>query len=137
MEKVDISINKTLGKRTVSLGGGDVRSSLKGKVGGQTKMSQRTFFNDMDSIAYGVEAWMEENTGYSRRVTETTVGIARKLGVPEAETGRWAASRLISDAKKGRVIKSLLGRKQDGLLIDRTNSKGHLGWTKTGAFGEN
>lgn len=69
-----------------------------------------TFVDDIDAIAYGVEAWLEENTGYSRRVTEVTGDIARKLAVPEDEIKRWIASRLIHDTEKSSVIKSLLQR---------------------------
>lgn len=66
----------------------------------------------MDAIACGVEAWLEENTDYLRRVIETTIDIARALGVPEGEIKRWASSRPISDTEKGRVVKSLLEKLQ-------------------------
>jgi len=107
---VDISTDKTPGKRNLAPENEDCQPSIKGKVEEQTGKTRRTFFDDMDFIAYGVESWLEENTGYSRRVTETTIAIARKLGVPEDEIEGWAASRLIHDTEKVRVIKSLLER---------------------------
>jgi len=85
--------------------------------------SRHTFLNNMNAIAYGVEAWFEENTGYSRRVTETTVDIARALGVPEDEIERWAASRLICDTEKFNIIKSLLERLQGSSLAELVNSQ--------------
>jgi len=94
----------------LALENGDCQPSIEDTVEKQTKKTRRTFFDDMDSIAYGVEAWFEENTGYSRRVTETTVVIAQKLGVPENEIERWAAFRLIRDTEKVRAIESLLER---------------------------
>jgi len=93
---------------------GDCQPSIEDTVEKQTKKTRRTFFDDMDSIAYGVEAWFEENTGYSRRVTETTVVIARELGIPGDEIERWAAFRLIRDTEKVRAIESLLERPRGG-----------------------
>lgn len=66
--------------------------------------------DDIDAIAYGVEAWFEENTGYSKGVAETTVEIARKLGVPEDEIRRWAARQSTLNTEKVKLIKSLLQR---------------------------
>jgi hypothetical protein len=79
-------------------------------------VDQGTFLDAMDSIACGVEAWFEENTDYSRRVTETAVDIARKLGIPEGEIERWSARRLIRCTEKGGAIKSLLERLQASSL---------------------
>ena len=81
------------------------------KVDGKAKRSQHTLLDNMDAIACGVKAWFEENTGYSRRVAETTVDIARALGVPESDIKRWESSRAIcDDVEKVSVIKSLLER---------------------------
>jgi len=104
-----------------------MKTSDLGIVEEQTKKTQRTFLDSMDAIAYGVQAWFEENTGYSRRVSETTVDIARALGIPEAEIKRWAASRLarlIRDTEKLREIKSRLERLQ-GSFVEQTDNKRH------------
>jgi hypothetical protein len=68
-------------------------------------------FDKMEAIAYGVQARFEENTGYSRRLTDATITVARALGVPEPEIERWAAhrlTRLARDTERLREIKSLL-----------------------------
>jgi hypothetical protein len=68
-------------------------------------------FDKMEAIAYGVQARFEENTGYSKRVTDATMDVARALGVPESEIKRWAAhrlTRLARDTERLREIKSLL-----------------------------
>jgi hypothetical protein len=101
------------------LSGANIRED---KIGQQTKRKQHTFINDIDAIAYGVEAWFEENTGYSESVVETTVEIARKLGVPEDEIRRWAARRSTFNVERAKLIKSLLQRPRvsssaDGLKI--------------------
>jgi hypothetical protein len=80
---------------------------------------------NMEAIACGVEAWFEENASYSRRVAETTVEIARALGIPESEIKRWLSSRSTRDMEKGRVIKSLLQRLQEGSLANWVNNRGH------------
>jgi hypothetical protein len=77
-------------------------------IGQQNKVTQRTFIDDMNAIAYGVAAWFEENTGYSENVTGMTVEISRKLGVPEEEITRWAARRSKLNAGRIKTIRALL-----------------------------
>jgi len=108
----NIGVDRTRGKGNLVMENRDCPSSIEDKVEGQTEKTHHTFLDNMDSIAYGVEAWFEENTGYSRRVAETTVAIARALGVPASDIKRWASSRSVRDTEKGRVIKSLLQRLQ-------------------------
>ena len=106
-------------ERSLTLENRDCQPSIGDKIGQQIKKTRRTFLDDMDSIAYGVEAWFEENSGYTRRVTEATVDIAQKLGVPEKEIRRWAACRLNYSTEKSRVVKSLLERLQASSPVDR------------------
>ena len=111
-----MSVGIAEGKRNLVPTKGDFQPSVEDKANDGSKKPQPSFFDDIDAIACGVEAWFEENTGYSRRVTEMTVDIARALGVPGVEIKRWVACRLIRDMEKGRVIKSLLERLQSGLI---------------------
>jgi hypothetical protein len=91
----------------------DCQPLVEDKVDEKAEKSRHTFLDNMDAIACGVKAWFEENTGYSRRLAETTVDIARALGVPESDINRWESSRAICDDKeKVSVIKSLLERLQ-------------------------
>ena len=127
LPRVDISLSKTLGKRNLAAESGGSQPSLDDQVEEQTKKPRCTFLDNMDAIAYGVEARFEENNSYSRRVTETTVDIARALGIPEAEIKRWTASRLtrlIRDTEKLREIKSRLERLQ-GNSLDQADNKRH------------
>lgn len=67
--------------------------------------------NRMDAIACGVHARFEESTGYAKKITETTINIARALGVPKKEINRWAARHsngLASETGKFKEIKYLL-----------------------------
>jgi hypothetical protein len=75
------------------------------------KRNQQSSFDKMEAIAYGVQARFEESTGYSKRVTDATINVARALGVPEIEIERWAShrlTRLARDTERLREIKSLL-----------------------------
>jgi hypothetical protein len=77
-------------------------------IGQQHKGTPRTFIDDINAIAYGVAAWFEENSGYSDNVTGMTIEIARKLGVPEKEIGKWATRRSNLNAKRVKPIRALL-----------------------------
>ena len=125
LPEVDIRVDKTPERRNLTPENRDCQPSIGDKIGQQTKKTRRTFLDDMDSIAYGVEAWFEEDSDYTRRVTEATVDVAQKLGVPENEIRRWAACRLNCSTEKSRVIKSLLERLQASSPADRVEDKEH------------
>ena len=77
----------------------------------QSKRVQHMTLNKMEAIAYGVQARFEENTGYSKRVTDATINVARALGVPEREIEKWAnhrLTRLARETERLREIKHLL-----------------------------
>ena len=67
----------------------------------------------MEAIARGVEARLEERTGYSQRLTSETVEIAQALGLADREIERWVSqreSRLTATEEKIRGIKSIAVR---------------------------
>jgi hypothetical protein len=79
----------------------------------QTDKAQPGLNDKMEAIACGVQARFEERTGYSKKVTDETINIARSLGVSNTEIEKWANSRLnrlAYDTEKFRVIKSLLNK---------------------------
>jgi hypothetical protein len=80
----------------------------QGDIRQQNKGTQRTYVDDINAIAYGVAAWFEENSGYSDNVTGMTIEIARKLGVPEKDIGRWADRRTSLNAQKVKPIRALM-----------------------------
>jgi len=102
------------------------RLSLKEKAGRQAKESQPALHDNMDAIAYGVEAWLDKNSGYSRRVREITIEIAQTLGIPEDEIERWSASQLMHDTEKSSTIKSLLEKLQTSFPSDQADIRGIL-----------
>ena len=65
----------------------------------------------MDAIAYGVRARFEESSGYIQKITNTTVNVAKALGVPEKEINKWVdtqLSQMATETEKLKEIKSLL-----------------------------
>ncbi len=77
----------------------------------QTGRNRTTVVNKMEAIASGVQARFEESTGYSKKVTDETINIARALGVADSEIERWAThrlSRIARDTERLREIKTLL-----------------------------
>ena len=67
--------------------------------------------NRMDAIACGVQARFEESTGYSKQIADTTINVARALGIPDTEINSWAdnhTTRKTDEADRLREIKSLL-----------------------------
>jgi hypothetical protein len=92
------------------------------KKSGKTQPS----LNRMDAIAQGVQARFEESTGYTKRVTDTTINVARALGVPEGEIERWAAqrsNRIARDTERLKEIKSLLDKLYGNSLGIASESK--------------
>jgi hypothetical protein len=66
---------------------------------------------NMEAIAYGVQARLDERTSFSRRVTDETVNTARALGVSESVIERWEAqrlNRLAREIERLREIRALL-----------------------------
>jgi hypothetical protein len=93
-------------------------SIRQGDIGQQSKEAQRTFIDDINAISYGVAAWFEENSGYSDNVTGITIEIARKLGVPEREIGKWAARRSTLNAQRVKPIRALMQKLYSELATD-------------------
>jgi hypothetical protein len=78
---------------------------------GKNVVTKHTAHDKMEAIAYGVQARFEETTGYSKRVINTTINVARALGIPEPEIDRWTSqrlNRLAQDTKIFQDIKSIL-----------------------------
>jgi hypothetical protein len=92
----------------------------------QSEKTRPALLNRMDAIAQGVQARFEESTGYSKRVIDATINVAKALGVPESEIDSWAAHRLnliARETERLREIKSLLTRLYGNSLGIASESK--------------
>jgi precorrin-6x reductase len=79
----------------------------------QTRKAQARTSARMEAIAWGVQARLEESTGYAKKITAETINIARTLGVPASEIERWVNNRnnrLASETQRVREMKSLLNK---------------------------
>lgn len=89
------------------------------KVDKRTGKPRQTSFNKMEAIACGVQARFEESTGYTKKVTDETINVARALGVPESEIEKWASYRLrriAIETTRLKEIKAYLDRLYDNPL---------------------
>ena len=89
------------------------------QVDRHTGRTRTTDYSRMDAIASGVQARFEESTGYSKKVTDETINVARALGVADREIEKWAThrlSRIAQDTERLREIKILLNRVYDTRL---------------------
>jgi len=96
------------------------RANGKGKGNGKTpsgvgseKESRRVVEKGsgrMNAIARGAGLELDLRTGYSKKVTQTTVSIARHLGIPEKEIQEWAAARARLDSERKRAITCSLNK---------------------------
>ena len=76
----------------------------------ETKQASSKISPEMDAIACGVEANLELFIGQSRIVTERTVDLARRLGIPEVEIQEWVAAKTRLDSERNGAIKSSLDK---------------------------
>jgi hypothetical protein len=70
----------------------------------------------MEAIAGGVRARLEERTGFSHRLTDETVNVARALGVADRDIDKWVNQRqrlLATEEERIRGIKSILSKVSD------------------------
>jgi hypothetical protein len=78
-----------------------------------TEKAQPRLNDRMEAISWGVQARFEERTGYSKKVIDETINIARSLGLSNTEIERWVNNRqnhLAQDTVKFREITSLLNK---------------------------
>lgn len=66
--------------------------------------------NRLNAIAYGVDARIDHFDFHSKIVTEKTVELARWLGLPEKEIGKWVIERTELYNERDRKIESILGK---------------------------
>lgn len=71
------------------------------------RKSGKNGFDRMEAIAFGVRARFEENTGYLKKINETTVNVAKALGVPEKEIDKWVESQRSQQTTKSQKLKEI------------------------------
>ena len=89
-------------------------------------------FNQMNAIAHGVEAKYDSVTGHLEIVTQATMDIALRLGIPEKGIQRWGTARARLDSERDKVVKSALNKLERSPLAQHI-----LGMTKSHLYGSN
>ena len=77
----------------------------------KVRKQKQNNYERMEAIAFGVRARFEESTGYIRKINETTVNVAKALGVPEKEINKWMEtqqSQQTNESQKLKEIRALL-----------------------------
>ena len=92
-----------------------VRTNRAETINGMSGSSAHRYTpaDNMEAIACGVQARLDERTSFSRIVTDETVNTARALGVSNSTIERWAArryNRLALETQRLREIKTLLDK---------------------------
>ena len=84
--------------------------------GEEDKPVVEEFSSEMDAIARGVEVKLDLLVGYSEKVTQRTIELARQLGIAEEEIQRWAAVRARLEAERNRSITASLDKLRESPL---------------------
>jgi len=90
---------------------GDVHSTIP-DTGGSDHGNNANYNsrNQMNAIAYGVNAQVDYFDFHSKIVTGKTVELARWLGLPQKQIDEWAAARGELYSERDRRIKSMLSK---------------------------
>ena len=70
------------------------------------KPASEEWSSEINAIARGVEVQLSLLTGFSNTVTQQTINIAQRLGIPEKEIQRWVAERRMHNYPGSTAIKS-------------------------------
>jgi CheY-like chemotaxis protein len=110
LDRVDASIRTILESKTRPSDNGKRETGCCVADEEADEQATNESYRLMNAIACGVEARLNSFLGYSKIVTQESVGIAWQLGVHEEEIKRWAAIRSKHDAERNKAIESLLDK---------------------------
>jgi DNA-binding response OmpR family regulator len=80
-----------------------------GNISNGAKIANRQF-SVINAIAYGVDTQVDHFDFHSKIVTDKTIDIARRLGLPAKEIKDWAVARHEFYSKRNQYIKSMLNK---------------------------
>ena len=116
LDEVVLSIDRALGKRKLKLTNRDYKQHLEEKVEAQARKIRASFLSAITALAYALEAKDRYTSGHSQRVAETSVAIAKQLGMPQDSIEKIRLAGLIHDIGKIGVKESVLNK--PGRLTD-------------------
>jgi putative nucleotidyltransferase with HDIG domain len=92
----------------------ELNLDLEKRVRARTKELAEAYDVTLEGWAKALELRDKETEGHSRRVTETTVAVARAMGIPEEEIGHIRRGAILHDIGKMGIPDHIL-RKEGGL----------------------
>jgi DNA-binding response OmpR family regulator len=108
LDKLNASISTVLKKRRLPCATDN--PILSSRDGDYIRNAETQSLEEINAIAYGVEARVDYFDFHSKIVTNRTVELARFLGLSEKEIEKWAVARNELYSKRDRRIRSTLGK---------------------------
>ena len=100
LAKVLGSLETVLHKRQLALTMKQFQESLKGKVTEQATEIRRLFLGSIESLVCALESKDKYTAGHSRRVSEFTLRISRRMGIPDEQVEDIHYGALLHDVGK-------------------------------------
>jgi response regulator RpfG family c-di-GMP phosphodiesterase len=110
LDEVALSVDRALEKRRLELENRDYQQHLEQKVAEQARKIRAAFLNAITALAHALEAKDRYTSGHSQRVAETSVAIARELGLPQEGIEKIRLAGLVHDIGKIGVRESILNK---------------------------
>jgi putative two-component system response regulator len=110
LDEVSFSVRRALEKRRLELENRDYQQHLEEKVSEQAQKIRASFFNAVTALAYALEAKDVYTSGHSQRVTEISVAVAERLGLPKEDIEKIRLAGLVHDIGKIGVRESVLNK---------------------------
>lgn len=108
LTEVHMAVGRALEKRNLLLSNRDYRKSLEKKVEEQTGEIRSTFLGAIKALAEALETKDPYTNGHSRRVTELTVTMAKKMGLPREDVEKIRLAGMLHDIGKIGVPEDIL-----------------------------
>jgi putative two-component system response regulator len=110
LDEVILGVDRALEKRRLELENRDYQQHLEQKVEEQAKKIRASFLSAITALAYALEAKDKYTSGHSQRVAETSVAIAKELGMPQDSIDKIRLAGLVHDIGKIGVRESVLNK---------------------------
>ena len=104
------SINRALEKRRIELENREYKEHLEEKVSQQAEKIRKAFFNAITSLVYALEARDKYTSGHSRRVTESAVAVASRMGICGVLAENIRLASLVHDIGKIGINENVLNK---------------------------
>jgi putative two-component system response regulator len=118
-DDVRLRVERALERRRLAMENREYQRTLEGRVAEQTRQIHDMFLGAVEALAFALEARDEYTRGHSQRVTDVSVAVARRLGLPAADGERVRVAGLLHDIGKIGLSDTIL-HKPSTLTPDET-----------------